>query len=89
MTTGEKLDANSTVSNTTALEHLLNPSGTGGGGGDTIINSELIQITIDEGIKIFEREDKVGIIAVEDNVLILSDDVIEIKDEKVKINGTC
>ncbi len=37
MTTGEQLDNISTVSNTTALIHLMNPSGEGGGGVDRLI----------------------------------------------------
>ncbi len=42
MTTGEQLDNISTVSNTTALIHLMNPSGEGGGTDRLIPYDEIV-----------------------------------------------
>lgn len=84
MTVWDHLVSNSTLAEAEgdAWEHLINPSGEGGGG-DIIINSELITVTEDPVINVVEYSDKVAII--EDDVIILveTDDVIQItiKDE--------
>ena len=87
MTTGEKLDENSRVSNVSALLHLLNPKNTGGG--EITIISDAIEILEEDGILLIEVDEKVGIITEEDYIKILSEDVSEIKQEKVEINVVC
>ncbi len=67
MTTGEQLDSISTVSNTTALDHLLNPSGTGGGG-DIIVNSEINYLFESGADQISDFDD---IIMVKDDTTII------------------
>ena len=52
MTTGQQLDNISTVSNVSALTHLLNPSGEGGGGVDhlvpfTDITCDLLEVILE------------------------------------------
>ena len=89
MTTGEQLDLISTVTNVSALTHLLNPSGEGGGG-DIIINSELILIDDIEMAEVAIHDD---IIFIEENEPVLievEEDIILIAEVKIgEIDVVC
>jgi len=89
MTTGEKLDANSTVSNVSALTHLINPSGEGGG---LTINSEMILISEYGDIAIDVTNDTVTIDEHEP-IGIIQDGDIEIIENEIEIgvseDGIC
>ncbi len=89
MTTGEQLDLISTVTNVSALTHLLNPSGEGGGGDCFILNTEeTILYDEKEDILMADAEDVLidepeeVLVEVDEELLAeeLSDEINECKD---------
>jgi len=71
MTTGEQLDLNSTVSNVSALTHLTNPSGEGGG------------ITIITEVDSLKEEDSIILAEVSTTSSLreeITEQIVEVKD---------
>ena len=87
MTAGQNIVANSTLLTGTAWDHLINPSGVGGGG--VVINSELVKVKEESLISIVEYSDKVAIIEVEEIVVTDYDPTDEINEEKDDVNVVC
>ncbi len=93
MTTGEQLDLISTVTNVSALTHLLNPSGEGGGGtdrlvpyDDLVLNIQIDRMSVDLTTKTLDIEVQTKEINVE-----LGTKTLEIDIEKTtkEINNVC
>ena len=88
MTAGQHIVNNSTLLTGIAWDHLINPSGEGGGG--IVINSERVVIIEEPIIKLVEYSDKVVIIEEQVVSIVEKDDVVTILDqEKEEIDVIC
>ena len=92
MTTGEQLDLISTVSNTSALQHLLNPSGTGGGSDQWFPYTDLSVSFEEETLDVsFDSLDLVVDLVIDDLDVSFDDEVLSVTfdDDTNDIILTC
>ena len=93
MTTGELLSSESTVSNTTALIHLQNLDGTGGGGETIYIPYTDISVTfIEPVLKVTFEEQMLSVEFIEDILNVTFDEPIynvTFDEETTDISITC